>query len=122
LKPGGRFAFESRNPAIDWHARWNHEATLETATGSVFLERHVVSRSGNRIVFDTHYRIGNQVLTSRSELAFPTRERIETLLLQSGLRAASVMGDWQSGQFFDAKSLEMIFVASLALKATADHR
>jgi SAM-dependent methyltransferase len=113
LKQAGRFVFESRNPAIDWHLLWNGRKTLETAIGTVLLERHVLSRIGDRIIFDTHYHVDGQTLTSRSELAFPTREKIDGLLLQAGLRTDSLIGNWHGGGFDAALSEEIIVSACL---------
>ena len=47
LAPGGLIVFESRNPAIDWPARWNGESDLTTGGQTVRQSRQVTKIAGN---------------------------------------------------------------------------
>jgi SAM-dependent methyltransferase len=114
LAPSGRFVFESRNPAIDWFARWNSSHEVETDGPTVTYSLRSRHQSGNRLVFEQLYDFGTRSLTSVSELLFLTRSEIEDRLHASGLRAESVFGDWHGEPFDPATSHEMIFSTRLA--------
>ncbi|KQV64542.1 class I SAM-dependent methyltransferase [Rhizobium sp. Root1220] len=110
LVRGGRIVFESRNPAIDWPARWNGDLVLEVGGAPVHEARRFMSMAGNRMSFELRYTFPNRKLVSKSELLFLSREEIEGWLGASGLSTETVMGDW-NGQPFDPRtSPEMIFV------------
>ncbi len=102
LNPGGRFLFDSRNPAAeewrewvpgvsDWeltHPRlgrveaWN-DAAYDPATGIV--------------TYETHYRIvetGRQ-LSAASKIRFTPKEELEGLIAEAGLHVTRWLGDWQ---------------------------
>lgn len=114
LGSGGLVAFESRNPAIDWAARWNYDTTLESPRGLVEESRRFVAMENARMTFELHYRFPGESFVSRSELRFWSRTEIEARLSACGLRAQSVLGDWD-GKPFDEHSHEMIFIARAAL-------
>jgi SAM-dependent methyltransferase len=114
LAANGRIAFESRNPAIDWPSRWNKETDLDTGRGVIHQSRRVKAMANKRILFETHYALGDQTLVSRSELLFLSRTDIEERLNASGLRAESVYGDWLRQPFDEATSEEMVFIVSAA--------
>ncbi|KQY41817.1 class I SAM-dependent methyltransferase [Rhizobium sp. Root483D2] len=110
LAPGGLIAFESRNPAIDWPARWNGESDLTTGGQTVRQSRQVTKIAGKRIAFETRYALTERTLVSSSELLFLSRTDIEDRLKASGLRAEQVYGDWHAQPFDAAVSDEMIFI------------
>lgn len=110
LAPGGTIAFESRNPAIDWPARWNTEADLDANGNRIRLSRRVTRSGDRRVAFETRYTFDGRSLTSSSELLFLPRQDIEARLAVAGLRASAVYGDWQSQPFDEALSEEMVFI------------
>lgn len=114
LAPGGLIAFESRNPAIDWPARWNRDADLAAEGHSIRQSRRVSRMANRRIAFDTHYELPGRTLVSSSELLFLSRTEIEDHLTASGLRAEAVYGGWLSEPFDEAVSEEIIVIVRAA--------
>lgn len=111
LSAAGRIVFESRNPAIDWCARWDGRSVELSVEGGVVQQTRQVCRSdNNRICFDTRYAFADEVLVSSSTLLFLGRGDIEKALIASGLAAERVLGDWSGGSFDPMHSEEMIFV------------
>jgi len=110
LAPEGRAVFESRNPAIDWPARWAYATPLETPDGPVMETREFLGHEDGCMRFDLRYAFADgQELVSRSVLRFASRETIEALFLEAGLTAERVDGDWDGSPFEAATSPEMIF-------------
>jgi SAM-dependent methyltransferase len=114
LAPSGRFVFESRNPAIDWFARWNSSHEIDAGGRGVTYTVRSTNRDGNRLTFEQRYDFGSRSLTSVSELLFLTRAEIEDRLSAAGLLVESVFGDWHGEPFDPVTSHEMIFNARLA--------
>ena len=114
LAPGGMIAFESRNPAIDWPARWNRDADLAVEGHSIRQSRRVSRMANKRIAFDTHYVLAGCTLVSSSELLFLSRAEIEERLTASGLQAEAVYGGWLSEPFDEAVSEEIVFIVRAA--------
>lgn len=112
LADDGLVVFESRNPAIDWQARWEGGCCdFEIDGTTVRQARRVLSAGDKRICFETRYAFPDAVLISTSELLFLSREEIEGLVAASGLRIEKVLGDWSGGPFDRLHSDEMIFFA-----------
>lgn len=110
LAPGGRFVFESRNPAIDWAALWHgRQRALETDDGVVSQITNVLWREGEQLSFEQRFAFADETLVSTSVLRFLARGDIESLLRDSGLRLEKVMGDWDQTLFDKNSSREMIF-------------
>lgn len=110
LAESGLIVFESRNPAIDWRARWDGGSFDFELDGTAVREtREVLSVADKRIRFDTRYNFPDEVLVSSSELLFSDPDEIESHLVASGLRLETVMGDWSGGPFDPTHSDEMIF-------------
>ena len=111
LARDGCIVFESRNPEIDWKARWNGGAFEVNQEGRVIREtRDVISYSNGRVHFETRYHFPDEILVSKSELLFLSREEIERYLQASALQVEVVYGDWDRGPFDERTSEEMIFV------------
>jgi SAM-dependent methyltransferase len=110
LAQDGLIVFESRNPAIDWRARWDDGVFDFDIDGIAVREtRSVLSVANQRICFDTRYTFPDEVLVSSSELLFLSREEIESHVRAAGLRLEKVLGDWDGGTFHPLHSDEMIF-------------
>lgn len=113
LRPKGIAVFESRNPAIDWAGRWNYELELELSGGEMLLEsRQFLAMENGRMTFELRYDLPNETLFSTSGLRFCTQDKIEKLLLASGLKLVELFGDWDETPFEEDKSEEMIFIVS----------
>jgi SAM-dependent methyltransferase len=110
LAPGGRFAFESRNPTVDWARRWRFAAEEIDAEGmTVHYTRQALSRQDEFLTFEQRYVFPDEALVSRSTLRFAPRKTIEGQLEDAGLRLETVFGDWD-GSPFDGTQDEMIFI------------
>lgn len=109
LKPDGLIAFESRNPNLDWAARWNYEMKLSTPNGEVVESRKFLSWSGSRMSFELCYQFPDEKLVSSSQLRFWSAQEIEKHLAAAGLRIERLMGDWKLGDFMETSTEEMVF-------------
>lgn len=116
LAPGGRLAFESRNPlAREWR-RWTEPLTLKRADipdlGPVEIYYQVQHVDAEHITFDTVFRLidtGEQ-RTSASTLRFPSRDTIARLLDEAGFSTVDLYGDWERSPL-TPQSPEIIAIA-----------
>ena len=114
LASDGLFAFETRNPVIDWAHEWDGMCReLKSPFGIVRETFKVRSTQEDRIVFETQYAFSDEALVSFSELRFLSSDAIARRLEGSGLRVESLLGDWDGSAFDPEKSREMIFLARL---------
>ena len=112
LRPGGRFVFESRNPAIDWPALWHGRLTQWDSEFGPFTQLTEVTRSTqNKVWFEHRYEFESETLGSSSELWFPSQQTIETALSAAGFKDVEIHGEWDGSAFDPSTSLEMIFSA-----------
>jgi SAM-dependent methyltransferase len=116
LKDGGRAAFETRNPRLDWAGEWatREPRVLTLPDGQIIETLEVIGRDGELISFRTCYSSPQRTLITTSTLRFPSREQVETLMAKVGLGVREVFGDWNGGRFESARSREIIFVAERA--------
>ncbi len=119
LRPGGRVAFESRDPrARAWEA-WNRRDSLHAgrdgAAGAFewWYEVTDVIGSGARVRSEVHYRFlsSGEELVSQNELRFPARAELTQDLARAGFAVEHVFGDWDRRPA-GRGSPEMIFVAA----------
>jgi len=116
VRDGGRVAFETRNPSVDWVGEWAaRPPRVYTVRGGRLLEcLENTGVDGEFISFKTSYRFADATLTTSSTLRFPRREHVEGLIAQAGLVVCELFGDWGAGPFESASSREIIFVAQTA--------
>lgn len=118
LRPGGRVAFESRDPAGRGWEAWTRRASLRTArdaTGGEFewwYEVTEVAGGGARVRCEVHYRFlaTGEELVSENELRFRTRNELTQALTRAGFTVERVFGDWDRRPPGPGRP-EMIFVA-----------
>ncbi|MGL4489011.1 MAG: class I SAM-dependent methyltransferase [Rhizobiaceae bacterium] len=110
LKPDGLAVFETRNPAIDWATRWNHDGVVKSGGKTIGLSRRVLKAKNGRIKFETHYMLPTGTLVSISELRFLAEDEIHARLTAAGLAVEHMFGDWDASPFDHQKSEEMIFL------------
>ena len=104
LAPGGRFAFETRNPARQAWLGWSPEATREVvetaAQGRVetCYDAELEGESGI-VRIAQHCRFLDRGMTriGRSRIRFIGRDHLEGLLTLAGLVANAWYGDWSRG-------------------------
>ena len=115
LRPGGRLAFESRNPGDRAWERWNRETTyerLDTPHGPMETWLELVSVGDGRVRFEAHnvFNDTGHVVVASSELRFRTRDELAASLTGAGFTVEHVYGDWQRGPL-TGTSRVMVFVA-----------
>jgi SAM-dependent methyltransferase len=115
LAEGGRVAFETRNPRVDWAGEWAARApAVHMVNGERVVETpEVTSKEGEFVSFTTHFQFANERVSTRSRLRFPSREHVKELMGRAALRLSEVFGDWDGGVFEAGRSREMIFVAEI---------
>lgn len=116
LRPGGRVAFESRNPLARPWTSWNPQASRRevenAAVGRVETWIQGTEVDGDLVRFELHYLFAEsgEELVSPGELRFRTRVELSRSLPDAGFSVEDVIGDWD-GRPADATSPELIFVA-----------
>jgi len=120
LKVGGRFVFESRNPAIDWVSRWHGaSSSWDSPMGPFRWSTEVTSHTMAEQAIDTlsyqhQYEFEHQTLTGGDTLRFMSLSMITGLLESAGLTPVCVLGDWSAENFDASASEEMIFQVQLS--------
>lgn len=110
LAQSGVIGFETRNPAIDWPARWDKDATHTLGEQMIHQSRRVLKREGDRVSFETRFKFADNELISFSELRFLSKPQIEERLLKCGLRPIAIYGGWHKQPFDAANSDDIVFV------------
>jgi SAM-dependent methyltransferase len=115
LKPDGRAVFESRNPTVDWAAKWDGEQTAFVHHGAeIRKSTHVRGWNGPLLTFEQHFHLPQRTLVSTSHLRFPSLTEIEAHITRAGLAIDALYGDWLKHAFDPRASEEMVFSVSLA--------
>lgn len=109
LKPDGVFAFETRNPQLDWPSIWNYADQLETPEGTVLESRRFLSLENDRMKFELLYEFPDQTMVSQSELRFWHQEEIGKQVQAADLFVDRLLGDWDGKPLDPARSKEMVF-------------
>lgn len=111
LKPGGIFAFETRNPALPWERLFEESEILDTPNGPVPIAWRVHWRRGEFIHFNTHYQFADRERVSESTLRFLPLKHLSEMLADRGFAIEHVYGNWDRTAFDAAHSAEIIFIA-----------
>jgi SAM-dependent methyltransferase len=96
LRPGGRLAFESRDPARQAWLEWNRDTTYRRVvvpgTGPVETWTDLTGVQGSLVSFRVTFVFGSDgaVLTSDSTLRFRSREELADSLAAAGLAVEGV--------------------------------
>jgi SAM-dependent methyltransferase len=99
LRPGGRLAFESRNPgAREWEG-WTREvrrAADDPAEGRVEVWSEVHEVRGGIVSYANHYAFAatGEELVSPMKLRFRTRDELTQSLADTGFTLERMYGDW----------------------------
>lgn len=116
LRPGGRFAFETRNPLARAWETWDAEErpAVGGPDGSqVRMSRRVTTPFDGRLVSFTHtFRsdVWPEPRVSHSTLRFIDRPDLDAALAEAGLVVEARYGDWDRSPVSDA-SPEIITIA-----------
>lgn len=115
LAPGGRIAFETRNPAVEEWRYWTEALSaerVETAdAGPVDVHWDVTSVEAPYVTFETRFRFADGTrATAPSTLRFMDRDELAAHLGGAGLTPLEWFGDWD-GSPCGPTSPEIIVVA-----------
>lgn len=115
LEPGGRFLFDTRNPAARAWERWTPEASVRTVTDGdgrpVRVWHEVSTVAGDLVSFRTTHRFADRDVVGASRLRFPSRPAVERALRDAGFGRATWFGGWDGSPWTDA-SPEIIVAAA----------
>jgi ubiquinone/menaquinone biosynthesis C-methylase UbiE len=115
LAPGGRLAFETRNPQVaEWRA-WTPALTREIITvpgvGAVEVHYDIAEADRALVTYETHYRFGpDDVAIGRDTLRFVTQPELAAFLAEAGFTDVTWFGDWDCSPL-TANSPEFVVVA-----------
>jgi SAM-dependent methyltransferase len=116
LAPGGRLAFENRNPSVREWEEWN---PVESRTrvwidgvGEVEVHYRVVEAGESFVTFETHHLFvdSKETTVSPSTLRLMSRDEEATHLARAGFTEITWFGDW-NGAPFGPRSREIIALA-----------
>ncbi len=115
LAPGGRIAFETRNPAQREWETWTPELTREQIAvpdiGPVTVHYDMTGADDRFVHFDTHYDFGGgDKVVAPTTLRLMDQATLTRLLAESGLTPRQWFGDWD-GAPLGPGSPEIIVVA-----------
>lgn len=115
LVPGGRLAFDSRDPAARVWERWTPASTHGSYTlpDGMTIETWIeCTAPDNGLVTMTEYRVCPGILeeTETMVLAFRSEEQLRNDLTTAGFTVERVLGGW-SGQAVGAAQGELIVIA-----------
>jgi len=114
LRPGGRLAFETRNPTPRPWESWTWQDSrrvTEAPAGQIETWYDFASVRDGMVDYTFYHRFPTgRVVREDSVLAFRTHEQISASLADSGLEVEHVYGDWDCSPV-SAKSPELIYVA-----------
>ncbi len=115
LKPGGRLAFESRNPDFQEWKHWNREETheqFESLHGPMECWLELVGVEHDRVQIEGHnvFKATGEVLVAGSELRFRSQNEFRDSLMKAGFVIEHLYGDWYRGPLSN-QSRVMVFVA-----------
>ena len=115
LVPGGRFAFETRNPAVraweQWHAAPPRDV-VDPAGRRLQVSHQVLTVDGDRVTFTetTSDPDGTELRVDRTTLRFLPAGTLQTLLARAGFTVAGQFGGLR-GEPLGAASPEIVTVA-----------
>lgn len=118
LAPGGRIAFETRNPAVREWESWSPELTREQVAvpdiGPVTVHYAVTREDARSVTFETHFDFGGgDVVVTPTSLRLMDQPTLKKLLKESGLKPLAWFGDWDGGPV-GTLSPEIIVIAGTA--------
>lgn len=108
LSAGGRFAFDSRDPAFDWPARWSN---ARRTTDGIVVVSTLTAWDGARLSFNQDITVHGQVRTTCSTLRFATVAHVRAAVARAGMRVVSVNGDWDRSRRRPGATRELVVEA-----------
>ncbi len=116
LRPGGRLAFETGNPAVRAWESWtpdDPDTVDPVGTGPVTVVTRVLAVDGDLVTFEQAHEFARtgERLVSRSTLRFLDEPALRHHLAAAGFGDVQVYGDWDRSPV-TPRSRELIVVAS----------
>ena len=106
LEPGGRFVFDTRNPAAEawrgWTPARSRRSFEHPGLGPVEAWNDAVHDAATGVVtYQTHYRIeeSGRHFSAASKIRFTAREPLAAMLDDMSLQVDEWLGDWRGGAF-----------------------
>ncbi len=106
LAPGGRFIFDTRNPAFERWREWTPEASRrqfdDPDLGIVEAWNDVTYDGQTGIAtYETHYRVATsgKMWSAASRIRFTAQDELAGRVAEAGLDARQWLGDWRGGAF-----------------------
>jgi SAM-dependent methyltransferase len=121
LRPGGRFAFETRNPAARPWERWTPERVFTAGDTRVFDQVETVADGIVTFTETTEDPALAEPAVTRGRLRFLGRDELARVLAEAGFTIERQLGDWTGGPVTDT-SPEIITVAVSPAVSTVDSR
>jgi SAM-dependent methyltransferase len=114
LRPGGRFAFETRNPLVRGWEGWTPENAREVTTSDgaqVRIEHRVQSVEGGVVEMSESFisERWDEPQVSYGSLRFLSADELSSYLDEAGLTIEAQFGDWDRSPF-TATSPEIITI------------
>lgn len=118
LAPGGRIAFETRNPAAreweGWTPALTHEQIVVPDIGPVTVQYAVTAADDRFVTFETQYDFGaGDTVVAPTTLRLMDQATLARLLGESGLKPVAWFGDWDRSPL-GPESPEIIVIAAAA--------
>jgi hypothetical protein len=117
LRPGGRIAFESRNPTARAWESWNPKDSFEELDHSEFGHiaswHEVTDVSEGTVTYQSHTRFDatGDHLRCEDVLAFRSHDELTKTLSANGFTVRNVFRDWNRTPY-DSDAKVMVFVAT----------
>ncbi|MHA7173826.1 class I SAM-dependent methyltransferase [Arthrobacter monumenti] len=118
LVPGGRFMFESRNPArkawTNWHSADGDPDVQQTSAGRIEVTWKLLDVDSELVTFGTSTRFDSDgaEIAEQCTLRFIAPSRLSGLLTEAGYDNVQWYGNWDGAPFEPASSPEIIVVAA----------
>jgi SAM-dependent methyltransferase len=115
LAPGGRLAFETRNPLVEEWRDWVPALTRETVEvpgiGAVEIHYDIAEAEGAFVTFETHFRFApDDIVIAPTTLRFMSRGELAAFLREACFTDVTWFGNWDRSPP-SAASPEIIVIA-----------
>ena len=114
LAPGGRFIFDTRNPATqewrDWTPEHSRRGFDHPSLGAIEAWGDYTHDAATGVItYETHYQIAasERLFSAASKIRFIARERLAAMLDHAGLEVDEWLGDWR-GAAYEPTSVDII--------------
>ena len=115
LAPGGRLAFETRNPLVeewrDWIPSKTREVIQVPGIGAVEIHNDIAAANGALVTYETHFRFApDDIVIAPDTLRFMSQAELAAFLARAGFTDITWFGNWDSSPL-SAPGPEIIAIA-----------